>query len=219
MTVLMRATEVIKRPVVTLTGEDVAQVKDIVYSGEQGGVAGFTLNGRGLLAGPSKQALPWEQVLGLGRDAVIIDSADVLAPRDGVTARSAGHGGGDVLGSRVLTDTGTDLGKIVEVILEVGSTAEVVGYEIESSDALGKGDRRVLIPLPDTLAVSAEALIVPDAATEYVTDDLSGFGAAVEAFRARLAGEAGAHSAVTPPSPSSTTPAQSAAGTDPEPGL
>ena len=54
MSLLMRATEVIKRPVVTLAGEDVAQIKDIVYAGAAGEVAGFTLNGRGLLAGPLK---------------------------------------------------------------------------------------------------------------------------------------------------------------------
>ena len=183
----MRATEVLKRPVVTLAGEDVAQIKDIVYAGAAGGVAGFTLNGRGLLAGPLKTALPWSAVHALGRDAVMITDESVLVPRAELTARApAGTGGGDVLGSRVITDAGTDLGKVVEVILDIATTADVVGYEIESTEALGKGGRTVLIPLPDAVAVSGEALIVPASAADYVADDLSGFGAAVEAFRARL---------------------------------
>ena len=84
-----------------------------------------------------------------------------------------------MLGSRVLTDSGTDLGQVTEVIVEIGATADVVGYEIDSSDALGPDRRRVLIPLPDVLAASAEALIVPAAAVDFVSDDLSGFGAAV----------------------------------------
>lgn len=187
----MRGTEVIKRPVVTLAGEDVAEIKDIVYAGGAGRVACFTLNGRGLFSGPSKQALPWTGVHGLGRDAVMIPDEDVLQPREQVLADSGEgkpKGGGDVLGSRVLTDSGTDLGKIVEVILSVDQTADVVGYEIDSSDALGKDGRRVLIPLPDSIAVSGENLIVPAAAVEYVSDDLSGFGAAVEAFREHLHG-------------------------------
>lgn len=188
----MRGTEVIKRPVVTLAGEDVAEIKDIVYAGGAGRVACFTLNGRGLFSGPSKQALPWAGVHGLGRDAVMIPAEDVLQPREQVLSRGevagGGRGGGDVLGSRVLTDSGTDLGKIVEVILSVDQTADVVGYEIDSSDALGKDGRRVLIPLPDSIAVSGENLIVPAAAVEYVSDDLSGFGAAVEAFREHLHG-------------------------------
>lgn len=187
MTVLMRAKELIKRPVVTLAGEDVAELKDIVYAGEAGEVAGFTLNGRGLFAGPSKSALPWTSVHGLGRHAVMITDESVLEDRKAVLEKAArSGGGGDVLGSQVLSDSGTDLGKIVDVILEIGDKADVVGYEIDSSPALGKDGRTVLIPLPDALAVSGEALMVPASAVEFVSDDLSGFGAAVDAFRARL---------------------------------
>lgn len=183
----MRAREIMKRPVVTLAGEDIAEIKDLVYAGEAGEVAGFTLNGRGLFAGPLKTALPWSAVHGLGRDAVMVTGEDVLEERTAVVERSARSGaGGDVLGSRVLTDSGTDLGEIVEVILSVGERADVVGYEIDSSEALGKDGRKLLIPLPDALSVSGEALMVPAAAVEFVTDDLSGFGAAVDAFRARL---------------------------------
>ena len=38
MSVLMRAREVMKRPVVTLGGEDVAEIKDVIYAGERGEV-------------------------------------------------------------------------------------------------------------------------------------------------------------------------------------
>ncbi len=48
----MRTSEIAKRPVVTLGGEDVGQIKDIVYSAGGGAVGGFTLAGRGLFAGP-----------------------------------------------------------------------------------------------------------------------------------------------------------------------
>lgn len=43
----MRTSEATKRPVVTLAGEDVAQVKDVVYAAGGGAVGGFTLAGRG----------------------------------------------------------------------------------------------------------------------------------------------------------------------------
>jgi hypothetical protein len=49
-----------------------------------------------------------------------------------------------------------------------------------------RAGRHLYIPLPDTLAVSGEALVVPAAATRYIRDDLSGFGSAVEEFRATL---------------------------------
>jgi len=47
MSVLVRARELIGRPVVTLDGNDIAQVKDLVFDKVSGQVAGFTLNGRG----------------------------------------------------------------------------------------------------------------------------------------------------------------------------
>lgn len=184
---LMRAKEIIKRPVVTLSGDDVAQVKDIVYAGDHGEIAGFTLAGRGMFAGPKKDALAWSSVHALGRDAVMIADESVFTPRKELLDRSDSRGG-DVLADRVLTDTGTDLGKVVDVIIEIGAKADVVGYAIDSTDALGKNGRTVLIPLPDTISVSGEALIVPATAADFVTEDLSGFGAAVDAFRSRLRG-------------------------------
>jgi sporulation protein YlmC with PRC-barrel domain len=91
-----------------------------------------------------------------------------------------------VLGSRVLTDTGADLGRVADVAVEANPDADVVGYEIEPSAALSSRKGRTLfLPLPDTLSVSVEAL-VPATAADYVQDDLAGFGEAVEAFRTRL---------------------------------
>jgi sporulation protein YlmC with PRC-barrel domain len=188
----MRTSEIAKRPVVTMAGSDVAQVKDIIYAADGGAVGGFTLAGRGLFAGPLDVALPWRSVTALGPDAVMIDDADVLRPADEVLSASRGSGGagGDILGSRVLTDTGVDLGEVVDVIVEVSQTGheqcDVVGYEISPSDALGNGGNRLLIPLPDTLAASGEHLIVPESAKNFVRQDLAGFGAAVDDFRALL---------------------------------
>lgn len=202
MTVLMRATEIVKRPVVTLAGEDIAQIKDIVYESHGGSVAGFTLAGRGLFAGPLKTGLVWPAVHGLGPDAVMVADEGALTALDDVLG-SAGErsaGGGDVLGSRVLTEGGTDLGKVVDVVLEVGAALDVVGYELDPKEG-----KKVFIPLPDTLAVSGQALVVPDAAREFVSDDLAGFGAAVTAFRAHFESLAAQQAASTSTSDSTST--------------
>ncbi len=193
MSVLLRSSEIIKLPVVTLAGEDVAQVKDVVYAADGGQLGGFTLNGRGLFAGPLHVALPWAAVTGLGPDAVVIPGDDVLAPIE-MLLGGADSGGtpADVIGSQVLTDTGTALGVVVDVIIEVTgggqSQADVVGYEIDPADGRSHGSSRLLIPLPDTLSASGEHLMVPAAAQDFVTDDLAGFGAAVDTFRHRLRG-------------------------------
>ncbi|EME59848.1 PRC-barrel domain-containing protein [Rhodococcus ruber BKS 20-38] len=194
MSMLMRCSEITTRPVVTMAGEAVAQVKDIVYAADGGEVAGFTLAGRGPLSGPLDRGLTWEHVAALGADAVMIVDEKALAPLTGVLERaSSRHGSGnDVLGAEVLTDSGTALGAVVDVIVEVGDAVngrcDVVGYEIESSEALGHKGTKMLLPLPDTLAASGEHLIVPASATGFVRDDLAGFGAAVDAFRTQLGG-------------------------------
>lgn len=189
----MRTSEISKRPVVTMNGDDVAQIKDIVYSAGGGAVGGFTLAGRGLFSGPMKQSLPWTSVAALGADAVMIPDTSVLVAAQVVLDASASSGGsgGNVLGSQVLTDSGVDLGTVVDVIVEVQDArgqCDVVGYEIEASEALGTKGTKLLIPLPDTLAASGEHLMVPAAAKDFVAQDLAGFGAAVLAFRAQLGG-------------------------------
>ena len=188
MSLLMRASTLTKKPVVTLDGEDVAQVKDVLYEGSGGSVIGFTLSGRGLFAGPKDVALPWSQVVGCGRDAVMITDEKALQEQQDLVD-SHDIGARNVLGGRLVTDTGVDLGAVVDVIVETADVADVVGYEVEASAVLGGDSRRVLIPLPDALSVSGEALMVPGAALDFVSDDLAGFGAAVDDFRASLRGE------------------------------
>jgi uncharacterized protein YrrD len=191
---LMRTSEITKRPVVTMAGEDVAQIKDIVYAAGGGTVGGFTLAGRGLFAGPLKEGLAWGSVAGLGADAVMIRDRSVLQPAAAVfdASRASGGSGADVLGSQVLSDAGVDLGVVRDVIVSVsrssGGQCDVVGYEVEASEALGTQGEKVLIPLPDTIAASGEHLMVPASAREFIGRDLAGFGAAVEAFRAQLGG-------------------------------
>lgn len=189
MGLLLRATDLIGRVVVTIdTGEDVAEIKDVVYGTGRARLLGFTLRGRGFLAGPMKRVLPFANVAALGRDAVMIESASRLAPSSDAFARTVDEAGDrNVLDDEVLTESGRRLGKVTDVIVLCQGVPDVVGYEIEAGEALGpRAGARVLIPLPGTLAVSGSALMVPAAAEEFVVDDLAGFGAAVEAFRDRL---------------------------------
>lgn len=184
MTLLLRATEVVGLPVVTIAGgEDIAEVKDVVYRVDEARLAGFTLNRRGFLAGPMKEALPWSAVAALGRDAVMVADEAALVPGKSPDARHVTGGRPrDVIGAEVLTDDGARLGEVLDVVLHVDDAADVVGYEIKSPDS----DRSMFVPLPDTLAVSGEALLVPAVVRDFLSDDLAGFGGSVESFRSHL---------------------------------
>lgn len=174
---LTHALDVPGRPVVTLAGEAVAQIRDVLFD-RSGSVGGFTLAGRGLMSGPLKEWLPWANVHGFGPDAVIVPDEDALTTDSGGTDIDGG-----VIGDEVLTEGGTAVGVVTDAVLRLDAgVLDVVGYEVE---APGSSEPQ-FIPLPDTLAVSAGRLVVPDAAVEFLSNDLAGFGAAVDTFRSRL---------------------------------
>ncbi|MEU3247623.1 PRC-barrel domain-containing protein [Streptomyces sp. NPDC006875] len=175
------------RPVVTLGGDVVAQIKDTVFDGLAGRVTGFTLSGRGLLAGPLKQSLPWSAVHSVGHDAVMVRGREVLAEPAAVVARGeAAHG--RVVGAKVLTDAGAEVGTVLDLVVEAGVSGRVVGFRIAARETRVSGSRRrrrkVFVPRGETLAVSGQALVIPADATRFVADDLAGFAAQVDAFRA-----------------------------------
>lgn len=184
MTRLLRASTLIGRPVVTLAGESPVEVKDVVFDRADGDILGFTLRNHGFLGSPVKEQLAWADVHGLGPDAVVVASDDIFAQDHDLT-----ESGGDVLGDRVITESGTELGEVIEVIISSGTSADVVGFEIEPADGIQTGEgHNVFIPLPDTVSLSGENVVVPDSATDYIRDDLSGFGGAVADFRSQLGG-------------------------------
>ena len=183
MSGLVRATALAGQPVVTLTGESPLELKDVVFDTSSGRILGFTLRKKGFLGGPVREYLPWASVHGLGPDAAVVSDESSLIE---TAAGNAGEGG-DVIGARVLTESGTDLGLVVEVVVATGRNADVVGFEIEpAASDHDTGGHNVFIPRPDTLAISGENIIVPDSAVDFVRDDLSGFGSAVDGFRAAL---------------------------------
>lgn len=183
MRLLITASQIRGLPVVTVhSGEDVAEVRDVIYSPESGRLVGVTLNKRGFFAGRSRDVLPDEAIHAIGQHAVmVLDESSLVARED--AADDVGHPPAErnVLGDDVLTEGGTSLGKVVDLVLLVGSSGVVVGYQIEKSDG-----ERGYIPLPAQLSISGDALVVPDITEEFVQDDLVGLGASVDEFRERL---------------------------------
>ncbi|CAM5704022.1 hypothetical protein SALBM135S_07601 [Streptomyces alboniger] len=185
---LMPASGLTGRPVVTLGGEAVGQVKDVVLDGANGRIAGFTLAGRGLFSGPLRKSLPWAGVHALGTDAVMITSAEVL---EGKAAVATGEeaSGGLVRGARVLTDLGVEVGTVLDVIVEAGGDGAVAGVEMSSTEALGRHEATVFLALGSRPAMTGDTLMIPAQDTGALAEDLPGLAAAVR--RKRLGGTEG----------------------------
>ena len=213
--VLVRGTELTGLPVVSiLAGEALADIKDVLYSPDEGRLVGFTLNKRGgLFAGPLKSGLPIESVWAIGRDAVMVVDAGALTDVPGRPS----HASRNVLGNAVLTDLGERLGEVTDLIVEVGvvgasgpsagstTAGSVVGYQLIGDTALqGREGHQLFIPLPYALAISGQNLIVPASVEPFIRDDLSGFGGAVSEFRQQLEHPASAPTPTSAPPPSLT---------------
>jgi len=171
VTRLIRATELMGLPVVTLdTAAAIGEVRDVLFDPARSRVVALTVRGRGLLSPPLLGLVPSGSVSSIGRDAVMIASADSLVrQRDGMS--SAVDDQIEVLGKEVVTDGGGTLGSVVDVVLEVDhGAATVVGAELERS-----GESRVIVPLPQSVPVSSEALIVPVSAEPLAANGLGGF--------------------------------------------
>jgi uncharacterized protein YrrD len=189
MSTIAAATTFIGLPVVTLDGgDDVAEVKDVVYDADVARLIGFTLNKRGWFRGPMKQVLPWGQVAAVGRDAVMVRDMSALSERgDAPTDVAEPAANRNVIGNAVLTDEGVELGTVADLVVELDAEATVVGYQLDTKGT-PTGHGMVLIPLPEQISVSGDALVVPKEVEAFIRDDLTGFGGAVESFRSQLKG-------------------------------
>ncbi|MFF4260781.1 PRC-barrel domain protein [Streptomyces venezuelae] len=173
MAFLTRVGDVVGRPVVTLGGDVIAQIKDVVLDPGDGRVTMFTLSGRGLLSGPLREVLHWEGVHALGMDAVMVAARSAVAGPD--ESRSVGAPDAGVSGARVLTAEGEDMGRVADVVLDVEQdAARMVGYEVRLGDH-GAGEATVLLPVPLPAAASGENVVVPEASFRFAVADLAGF--------------------------------------------
>ena len=171
---LIKASEVMTLPVVTIDGgEDVAEVKDVIYGSEQGRLLGFTLNKRGFLRGKMKAVLPASSVTAVGPAAVMIRNADdcLVSKSDAPDPVSSPDKNRNVLGNEVITEGGTKLGTVSDLIMLLGGDGEVVGYELRREESTSTW----FIPRPAQLALSGAALVVPTAssATSATTSPVS----------------------------------------------
>jgi len=184
---VLRARDLLGIPVVTLGGDDVAEVRDVVYDSERGALLGFTLNKRAWFGGQLAELLPDDSVYAIGKDAVMIETSAALVQANEApdpVAHAAPQR--NVVGASVLTESGTNLGEVTDVILALGRQVRAVGYEVTGGGSARSEKTARYIPLPEQIAISGDALIVPDEVDRFVEDDLAGFGAAVSGFRSQL---------------------------------
>lgn len=165
---LVAAQSLSGHPVVTLGGDRLVEVKDVVFDRVTGSVTGFTLQKTGFLGGTADAVLPVDGVEAVGAHAVMVSDHHVFGAGKELSGSDA-----DLVGGRVITDDGTELGRVVDVVLDLRRRPpEVVGFQLAPTPAVSDAGQPVYLPVPDDLVVSDEASVVPADAQESICADV-----------------------------------------------
>ena len=120
-----------------------------------------------------------DSLAAIGSDAVMVeDESAITGAGEGSDELERPGEMASVIGNRVLSAEGNELGEVAGVIIATGPSPRAVGYEIDSKD---RSDP-VFVPISAQIALSDDNLMLPEEATEFIRNDLAGFGAAVASY-------------------------------------
>jgi uncharacterized protein YrrD len=180
---LLHGKDLAGMPVVDIsTGDDLADVRDVVFHPDQGLLAGLILMKRNFWHGRMRETLPIDGIASIGTHAVMVaDSSALTDKSDAQSEMTEADPHRDVLANMVVTESGRQLGKIVDVIIVGGDAPRVVGFQVSGGTG-GEG----LVPIGAKSGISGTAMVVPDDYETRIRTDLTGLAAElVEIERAR----------------------------------
>jgi len=144
------------------TGKKLGKVEDLVLDRQGSRILGILMDEAGWFKEAKVVAWPSFRVIGL--DAVIIDNEASVKKASEVPEMSEVLEGGNVLiGARVETTDGRELGKIEEFYFDAESGA-VKGFELSG----GKG--RSFLPTPASFQTGEDVALVDPSAVETITE-------------------------------------------------
>lgn len=144
------------------TGKKLGKVEDLVLDPQGSRVLGILVDEAGWFKEAKVVAWPSFRVIGL--DAVIIDDEASVKKASEVPEMSEVLEAGNVLiGARVSTTDGRELGKIEEFYFDP-ATGVVKGFELSG----GKG--RSFLPTPASFRAGEDVALVDPSAVETITD-------------------------------------------------
>lgn len=184
----IRGTSVIGLPIITIkTGEKLQDVEDIIYDPRENKVKALLVSGGGLFS--DAKVILVDQLRSIGKDAVIIENSDLLKNTSDVETTVSHIATTDtyLTKTKVLTDTGTDLGHIVDLFFDE-HTGVVTEFEVSKGlvDTIQSGKKKFKVT--DIETIGKDATIVK-ASTKDTFNDLAkeqGLTGAVETTKEKV---------------------------------
>lgn len=144
-------------------GEKVGTVDDLVVDGSQRSIIALLVSGGGILH-RARRYLPYTRISSVGDDAVMIQSDRVISETHGGD-KPGYHSIGSIGNLRVVTDTGTFVGKVATAHFDppTGSVTEV---EVGSGGLGGLFSSSTRIGTESIISIGEDVVIVPASVVE-----------------------------------------------------
>ena len=148
---MIRLTQLRGQRVITKAGaQQLGSIRRLLVDAQSGTVVSAELEG----ASGAETILDWSSVATVGRDAVMVESAEsVRGPRSEIEQR-LGAGDLDLLGKLVLDESGDSLGTLEDIEFDetTGRLAQlfVPGHSLPLERLVAIGPDAVIVPLPQS---------------------------------------------------------------------
>lgn len=150
--------------------KSLGKVLDLVFDHDADECVALVLKERGFLGIGSAQVVPWNEILSIGKDAVMVKSdSSVVNPADHGRLQEVMERDAHLSGTRIVTEDGRDVGTFAEIYIDE-ATGKTTGYEVSGgfiSDTMS-GKRYIAAERTDDLRVGEDVLLAaPGVADEF----------------------------------------------------
>ncbi|CAN5497332.1 hypothetical protein BH11ARM2_BH11ARM2_30700 [soil metagenome] len=174
-------------PVVSLAnGERMGTVHDVVYSAREGRVLYFTVPVAGGMFGSGKTLLlDAADIKSVGNDAITIENSDLLREQDRNVKSVAEDSGESIVGKRLMTEDGDNLGAIDDVLVNP-TTFRILAYQVSGGlwHDLMRGQTDVPVEMVTT--VGKDVVVVPSGVKAYMDRSSGGLLRAASAAQGHI---------------------------------
>jgi uncharacterized protein YrrD len=182
---MRKGSDVIGKAVVTYdTGKKIERIRDLIFDQKRNQLLGFLVEEKGLFR--DAKVIPLQEVQAIGLDAIVVHSKESVVGADHIPViKEILHHNNVLMGTRILTTTGIDLGGLVDLFFDEHSGL-VEGYEVSGGVFADAYSGRSFVPAPETLKIGGDVAFVPPETAQMMQEQVGGIRGAVQAAGDRL---------------------------------
>ncbi|MCX7710329.1 MAG: PRC-barrel domain-containing protein [Clostridia bacterium] len=169
---LERYSEVLGLPVICIdNGKKLGMIQDVIFCPKQKRVEGFILERKGCQVG--KRVVLLKDVFQLGKDAMVLNECSCIKDLKKAEAANEVEEKGNVLGLRIYSRDGNDLGVVKDVLFDY-KTGAIEGVEVSDGLIHDLIEGRNILPLFGKVEFGEENILVDKEAIEEIITNIGG---------------------------------------------